>query len=144
MSAQTFLSLLAASTGFVSALFFVLGPIDFKIKDIVSIASSAYGGFSRAFANSLAAQRADYIVGALLLVLTFSLQIAANLIPISLQAGTFLSFDNGIYAIVFLTCALLLIALAFRAVLAKSTRKKIQLELEARNIVLPRPKDGLR
>lgn len=137
MSAQTFLSLLAASIGFLSALFFILGPIDLKIKDIISIASSAYGGFSRAFANSLAAQRADYIIGALLLVLTFSLQIAANLIPASLQAGIFLSFDNGIYVIVLLTCALLLIALAFRAAFAKSTRKRIRQELEARNIAIP-------
>jgi len=137
LSAQTFLSLLAASIGFLSALFFILGPIDLKIKDIISIASSAYGGFSRAFANSLAAQRADYIIGALLLVLTFSLQIAANLIPASLQAGIFLSFDNGIYVIVLLTCALLLIALAFRAAFAKSTRKRIRQELEARNIAIP-------
>ncbi|MDO8343491.1 MAG: hypothetical protein Q7T48_09855 [Cellvibrio sp.] len=54
-------------------------------KDINKVASSGWGGFSRGMADSITAQRADYTAGALLLVLSFSLQIAANLVSPTLQ-----------------------------------------------------------
>lgn len=85
MLAQTFLSIVAACVGFVSALFFAKGTILMTEKDINKVASSGWGGFSRGMADSITAQRADYTAGALLLVLSFSLQIVANLVPPALQ-----------------------------------------------------------
>lgn len=109
MLAQTFLNIVAACVGFVSALFFAIGTILMTEKDINKVASSGWGGFSRGMADSITAQRADYTAGALLLVLSFSLQIVANLVPPALQPELLKPLGCAVALIfVLLACAVLL------------------------------------
>ena len=83
MLLPTFLNILGASLGFLSALFFALGTLRLRTKDIVGIAGT-YWEFNQNLADSIASQRAEYIAGALLLLASFALQVAANLVPSTL------------------------------------------------------------
>jgi hypothetical protein len=80
MTEQLALTLAAASVGFVSAVFFCIGNILNSAEKILA-QSTPYFDFSEPVASSLAAQRAQYVVGALLLLTAFSLQVAAALVP---------------------------------------------------------------
>ena len=73
MPLSTFLNIFGASIGFLSALFFALGTLRLRTKDIVGIAGT-YWDFNQHLADSIASQRAEYIAGALLLLASFSLQ----------------------------------------------------------------------
>ena len=70
------LQLIAAGFGFMSALFFALGALTTKSQDIVDLAST-YWDYNESLQITLTVQRADYLVGALLLLVTFLLQISA-------------------------------------------------------------------
>ncbi len=84
MTLATFLNLLAAGAGALSASFFALGTLQLNAKTIFEIAAT-YWDVNKHLASSISAQRAEYIVGAALLLLTFLLQIAANLTPPDVQ-----------------------------------------------------------
>ena len=84
MLLSTFLNILGSSVGLLSALFFALGTLRLRTKDIVGIAGT-YWDFNQNLADSIASQRAEYIAGALLLLVSFALQLAANLVPSTLQ-----------------------------------------------------------
>lgn len=77
MTTATALNIIAASIGFCAAVFFCIGNISNSSKKII-IQSTPYWDFSEPVALALAAQRAQYAVGALLLVISFGLQIAAT------------------------------------------------------------------
>lgn len=83
-------------------------------KDIAKVASSGWGGFSRGMADSITAQRADYTAGALLLVLSFSLQIVANLVPPALQPDILRPLGCAATLIFILLACATLIGLAMR------------------------------
>ena len=84
MPLSTFLNLLGAGAGTLSAAFFALGTLQLNEKSILEIAGT-YWDFNKHLAASISAQRAEYIIGAGLLLLTFILQIAANLTPPEIQ-----------------------------------------------------------
>jgi drug/metabolite transporter (DMT)-like permease len=78
MSEQLALTLIAASVGFVAAVFFCMGNA-FNSVDKITYQSTTFWDASEPIARALASQRAQYITGALLLLLYFALQILAAL-----------------------------------------------------------------
>ncbi|MDO9106788.1 MAG: hypothetical protein Q7U57_17740 [Methylovulum sp.] len=74
MSEQTIYSLSAACFGFVSALFFGIGSAFLSQSKTVAL-SGTYWGFNSALAASVVSQSAQYAIGALLLVVSFVLQV---------------------------------------------------------------------
>ena len=98
MLLSTFLNILGSSVGLLSALFFALGTLRLRTKDIVGIAGT-YCNFNQHLADSIASQRAEYIAGALLLLVSFALQVAANLVPSTLQPSQLQPFGCALSAI---------------------------------------------
>jgi uncharacterized BrkB/YihY/UPF0761 family membrane protein len=78
MSEQLAITLIAATVGFVAAVFFCIGNVLNTSKSIMR-QSVPYWDFSEPVARSLAAQRAQYVVGGLLLVGAFLLQVIGAL-----------------------------------------------------------------
>jgi protein-S-isoprenylcysteine O-methyltransferase Ste14 len=105
MLLSTFLNIVAACVGFLSATFFALGVLRTQPAAIYAIAKPKWD-FNPSLADSIAEQRANYIVGAPLLVLSFSLQLSANLVPPTLQPSLLQPVG----------CVLVSIGLAFSAI----------------------------
>ena len=78
MTEQLALTLAAASVGLVSAVFFCIGNA-FNSVEKITLLSTSFWDFSEPVARALAAQRAQYLTGGLLLLVSFSLQVAAAL-----------------------------------------------------------------
>ena len=76
MTEQLAFTLAAAAVGFVAAVFFCIGNVLNSPTAIVAQATPRWD-FSEPLARSLAAQRVQYLVGAVLLVAAFLLQVAA-------------------------------------------------------------------
>ena len=77
MTEQTALSLAASIVGFVAAIFFCIGNASNSIEKIVQQAGTYYS-FNESLARALASQRAQYVIGALLLLTSFALQVLAT------------------------------------------------------------------
>ena len=71
------LTIAAIVVGFVSAICFCIGGLSGAKQ--ISVMAGTYWNYNEPLARSLAAQQAQYIVGALLLVASFGLQAAAVL-----------------------------------------------------------------
>ena len=78
MSEQLAFTLAAAVVGLVSAVFFCIGNA-FNSVEKITLQSTMFWDFSEPVARALAAQRAQYITGGLLLLAAFSLQLLAAL-----------------------------------------------------------------
>lgn len=78
MTEQLALTFIAASVGFMSAVFFCIGGVFSSAKQI-TLQSTPFWDFNEHVARALTAQRAQFVVGALLLVVAFLLQVAAAL-----------------------------------------------------------------
>lgn len=76
MTKQTILILSAASIGFAAAIFFCYGSVLMTAKNIVAQATPKWD-FNESLAQALAAQHSQYLVGALLLIISFLLQVLA-------------------------------------------------------------------
>ena len=76
MSEQLALTLAAAAVGFAAALFFCVGNVLNTARRIVDQASPRWD-FSEPVARALASQRAQYVVGAVLLIAAFLVQVMA-------------------------------------------------------------------
>ena len=79
MSEQLALNIIAATVGFVAAVLLCLGNA-LNAPQKILLQSTPFWGFNKHLAESLTAQRAQYIVGAVLLFIAFSLQLAAALV----------------------------------------------------------------
>jgi hypothetical protein len=78
MTEQLTFTLSAASVGFVSAIFFCIGNAFNSVRKI-TLQSTPYWDFSEPVARALASQRAQNVIGGLLLLVSFTLQILAAL-----------------------------------------------------------------
>ena len=126
MLMSTFLSVLGLSVGAMSALFFAAGALFVSTEDLYEITSGAWDVERHVWGDSIADQRANYIVGALLLLLSFGLQLAATLIP---SCGSPSPFQPLYYAIAEIVAALVLVlgcSLFFRASHARTTKKQLR------------------
>lgn len=79
MTEQLALSIAAAGIGFIAGIFFCIGNVLNGPKAIAAQVTLRRTGYIEPLARSLAAQRAQYIVGALFLIVAFVLQLAAAL-----------------------------------------------------------------
>jgi hypothetical protein len=101
---STFLSLLAAFTGTLSAIFFAVGTLSLSGENIRDLATT-YLGVNKSIGVALSNQRAEYAVGAFMLIATFALQVASNLVPSNVQPEFLQSHLNAIG----LACGILVI-----------------------------------
>ena len=124
MTNQMALILTAATVGFVAAIFFCVGNV-LNSPSQITAQATPYWDFSEPLARSLAAQRAQYVIGALLLLVSFGLQIAAT----QASATTSVSLPQlmqpwlNIVLVVFLSTSL--IAGGCSYLLYKSTIKEV-------------------
>ena len=79
-----FLSIFAACVGFMAALFFAAGAALTTPTKVFKTASMQWD-MNEHWADALADQRADYLAGALLLLLSFASQLLANVFPSSVE-----------------------------------------------------------
>lgn len=129
MTLSIFLSIFGVSIGFLSALFFALGTLRLRAKDIVGIAGT-YFDFNQHLADSIASQRAEYIAGALLLLASFALQLAANLVPPTLQPSHFQPFGCALSAIGLALLAISVLSWFLCRSLSEKTKKAVRKELQ--------------
>jgi len=131
LTLSTFLNILGSCIGFLSALFFAAGAIFTSPKLVFNIAKS-YWDINSHWADSICDQRANYIAGALLLLLSFSSQLSANLIQPETQSLPFQPFGCAIAEIIAVLTFLLLCAVLLRNAVAKSTKETVRrMQVEA-------------
>ena len=124
MELPTFLSILSAIIGFIASGFFAIGAMTMTSTKIFEI-SSTYFDTNRHWGDSIAEQRADYIVGGLLLLLSFSLQFSAILTPLSIQPSQFQPFGCAIAEIAAGIALVLVFALLARSSISKASKRNI-------------------
>jgi hypothetical protein len=125
MPLAQFFNLLSACLGFAAAAFFAAGALltgPIRISRI----STSYWDANVHWADSICDQRADYISGALLLVLSFSFQLWANLIPSEPLPTQFQPYGCAIAEIGAAVVFLLLLALLLRNAVSKSTKEAVR------------------
>lgn len=132
MTEQLAITLAAASVGFVSAVFFCVGNA-LNTSEKILLQSTPFWDFSEPVARALTAQRAQYAVGALVLVVSFVLQVAAALASSTTPA----SLPQWLHTWPYLVLAVLfpagLIASGLSTLLYKTTMQKVlRLEEERR------------
>lgn len=124
MLLATFLNILGACIGFMSALFFAFGALMMTAEKINTIAAT-YWDANQHWGDSIAEQRADYIAGALLLLLSFSLQLAANLVHPAFALSLLHPFGWALAEIGFVVVLLLMSSVLLRNFVAKATKEKV-------------------
>ena len=125
MSLSIFLNTLGLCFGFLSAIFFSVGALAMTPAKIQKVAAT-YWDSNQHWGDSIADQRADYIVGALLLLLSFSLQLAATLIPQDVQLSLLQPLGFAIAEMLAVLVFLLVCSVLFRTAIAKSTRQSVR------------------
>lgn len=125
MSLAQFLTVLGAGVGFLAAAFFAWGVLLSSDRDLYEITSMKWD-INQHWADSIAEQRADYKVGALLLLLSFFLQLAANLIPPSAAPLPFQPFGYALAEIVAVVACLLACSLWRRNANANATKELLR------------------
>lgn len=124
MTEQLALTLAAASVGFVAAVFFCIGNALNSAKKIERQATPQWN-FMESVARALGAQRAQYVVGALLLVASFLLQVAAALSSSTTPAALPQYLHTWTHLVLAVLVPTGLIAGGLAALLYKSTMRKV-------------------
>ena len=132
MQLSTFLNIFGACIGFMSASFFSVGAMMMTPEKIQKVAAS-YWDANQHWGDSIADQRADYIVGGLLLLVSFSSQLAANLVPLSAEPSLLQPYGCAIAEILPLLSLLLVCSVLLRNAIAKSTRQSVR-QMQAEKI----------
>jgi hypothetical protein len=126
---QLAITLAAATVGFASAIFFCIGNASNTSAKIL-IQATPFWDFSQPVASSLAAQRAQYAVGAMLLLIAFALQVAAALAPSTTPVSLPPYLHTWPAFVLAVLAPTLLIAFAAARLLYDRTIRKV-LQLEA-------------
>ena len=124
MSAITFLNFIAATGGFAAAMFFCKGTVSLSNRAVFDLAGT-YWKFNRSLADALVSQRAEYVAGAILLVISFAAQLAANLIPGDSQSPLFCSVPWAVASLAIAILVLVALALMLRAALIRRSQRDI-------------------
>jgi hypothetical protein len=125
MLLSTFLNILGSCIGFMSAVFFSIGAMMITPAKIERVAATHWDT-NQHWGDSIAEQRADYIVGGLLLLLSFSLQLSANLVSSTTESSLLQPFGCTIAEIVAAFVFLLVCSVLLRGAIAKSTKYKVR------------------
>lgn len=130
MVLSAFLNIIGLCVGFISAIFFSIGALTMTPSKIQKVAAS-YWDTNQHWGDSIADQRADYIVGALLLLLSFFSQLLANLVPPTAEPSLLQPFGCATAEIVAALTLLLVCSVFLRNAIAKSTKSQVrQLQAE--------------
>ncbi len=121
---QLAFTLLAACFGFVAAVFFCVGNA-MNSSDKILLQATPFWDFSEPVARALASQRAQYAVGALLLVVSFLLQVAAALASSSTPANLPQWLHTWPYLVLAVLAPTALIAGGCSALLYKTTMRQV-------------------
>lgn len=131
MTADTFLNIFSACIGFVAAMYFAAGMLRMSAEDVWRTVRSHWD-INEHLLRSVAAQRAEYIVGATYLLLSFSLQLSANLVPSALEPSFLQPFGCAVAEILAALALLLVLSTTARGSILQSTVTKVlQLQAEA-------------
>ena len=134
MTADKFLNIFSACLGFVAAMYFAAGMLRMSAEDVWRTVRSHWD-INEHQLRSVAAQRAEYIVGATFLLLSFSLQLLANLVPSALEPSFFQPFGCAVAEILAALALLLVLATTARGSILQSTVTKVlqwQAEVEVK------------
>jgi len=126
MTEQLAVTLTVASIGFAAAVFFCIGNA-FNSAKLITAQAIPYWDFSKPMARSLTAQRAQYVVGALLLVASFLLQIAAALSSSTILVALPQWLQSSPVFVLTVLVPTLLIARGFSKILYRTTLRKVLL-----------------
>lgn len=123
MSEQLALTIVAAAVGFVAAVLLCVGNA-LNASQKILLQATPFWDFNKHLAESLTAQRAQYVVGAVLLFIAFGLQLAAAHASAEKPAplpGVFQAWGTLVAAVLVLVSLLswLLVRLLFRSTFAK-------------------------
>ena len=88
--------------------------------------AATYWNSNQHWGDSIADQRADYIVGALLLLLAFLSQLLATLVPSTFEPSLLQPFGCAIAEILAVLVLLLVCSILFRNAIAKSTKSQVR------------------
>ena len=133
MTDQLALTIAAASVGFVSAVFFCIGTVLNSAKQI-TLQSTPFWDFNSHIAQALSTQRAQYAAGALLLVFSFVLQVAAALasstklagLPLWLQSWPCLSLAVLVPVSILATCLSILLDRATMRTVIRLSQEQLE------------------
>lgn len=125
LTQQLFLTLVAATIGFVSAIFFSIGNA-LNTSEKIFKQSTPFYDFSEPVASSLTAQKSQYVVGGLLLVTSFIFQIAAALTHSSNLIDLPLWLNSWPVVILVVFASTFLIASLISTLIYKSTISKVK------------------
>ena len=125
MKLAVFLNVIGLFLGFVSAIFFAIGALTMTPAKIQKVAAT-YWDANQHWGDSIADQRADYIVGALLLLVSFSAQLSATLVPSAFEPSLLQPFGCAIAEIVAFLAFLLVCSVLLRNAIAKSTKQQVR------------------
>jgi hypothetical protein len=121
MTILQFLNALSACLGLSAALFLCLGTARLS-NQAIWLLSSTFWDFNPHVAEALSIQRAEYVTGAVLLVLTFLIQLTSVVLPMS-ATPSFPSAPHGLAATGIVTAVAVAGGLALRSRVAASTRR---------------------
>lgn len=107
MTEQTIYTLLAACFGFISAVFFGFGSAFTSQTKMVAL-SKTYWDYNKEYADSTVSQSTQYATGALLLIISFGLQVQAVLASTTTFQTSCLVLTNPL---LFVFCAVLSIGI---------------------------------
>lgn len=133
MTITVFLNVIGLCLGFLSAVFFAIGALTMTPTIIQKVAAT-YWDANQHWGDSLAEQRADYIVGALLLFLAFMSQLIGALVPLTVEYSFLFPFGYAFFDIAAAITLILVCCVLLRNKIAKSTKlqvRKIQAAQEA-------------
>ena len=126
MNEQLAFTLAASTVGVLSAIFFSIGNVMNSTEKIIQ-QSGTYWEFNESLARSLAAQRAQYVTGGLLLLVTFALQVLAALASSTTPANLPQQLGTWQYLAVAVLLPVGLLASLGCGALEKSTIRKVLL-----------------
>ena len=131
MTTQTALLITSLTIGFCAAVFFCVGNVTNSSQKII-IQATPFWDFSRPVASALAAQKAQYMVGAILLIISFSLQLVVLKVPPNKISTIIPSFFQNWLHLTLLVLVITLAVSSFSSLLIyKSTMNDIDQHIKA-------------
>lgn len=125
MSLSLYLNVLGLCVGFMSAVFFSAGALAMTPDKIQRIATS-YWDTNQHWGDSLVDQRADYVMGAALLLISFSLQLAGNVVPATITPAILQPIGCASSQIIVAIAVLLASSIALRNLISNKTKVQVR------------------
>jgi hypothetical protein len=125
MPLSAFLNIIGLCLGLMSATFYSIGALTMTPTKIQKVAAN-YWDSNQHWSDCIADQRADYIVGALLLLLSFSSQLWAALIPSTAEPPLLQPVGRAAAEIAAALALLLACSVVLRNAIARSTRSQVR------------------